>query len=1038
MKPIFKLNILIFTIFIIGMFGVVGFYRVEIDTDVINSLPKKDPVISDAKYIFMNHPIHDQLVIDVSLDHQEKNTDLLVECANLIEKRLKESGLFKQVGIQDFQAVIPDLITHILNHLPILFTEKELHEKILPLLEAEKIHQKIQDIYTNLLNIESIGQADMISKDPLELKNIVMAKLSNLAPSENIQFYKGKLISSDGKHLLIVANPKYSGTDTNFSRRLDQLMKDLDDEVNSHSHADPPKGGTTNFILTPVGTYRNALDNELIIRKDVTRSIIFATVGIALLLIFVFPRPVLGLLSLLPAVAGTVMSFFVCSLVYKSLSVMVIGFGGAIISISVDNAIAYLLFLDRPYETYGKEASEEICGIALLATLTTIGAFGILCFTGFPIFEQLGLFTSLGIGFSFLFVHTIFPLIFPKIPAANPNGFLRPLGFFLQDMLNKFASLGKKGAFAALIFASVMIFFAKPEFNVSLTSMNTVSKDTLAAENLIQNVWGSNIFNKKYLMTEGKTISGLQQKNDMLLEIAEQNDNLVSGFFPSMIFPGEERRKKNFKAWKEFWNEERITFLKNSMNQASYQIGFAPDAFIPFYNLISQEFIQDNPVIPEKFLHLMGISEKADNQWIQFYILTPEKLYNSEKFQQLLAQKPESGNIKLARIFDPDLFSRHLGELLFSTFMKMFFIIGAGVAIMVFLFFLSLKLTAIALLPVLFALISTLGTLKLLNHPIDIPGLMLSIIILGMGIDYSLYFVKFYERYHDEAHPYFGLIRMTVFMASASTIIGFGVLCFAQHSLLRIAGIISLAAVGYSLIGAFIILPPVLKYYFAETGQTDSKILKSHEELVIRRYAKMETYPRLFARFKIMCDCMFSELTYIFPKNPKGFNKVIDIGTGYGIPAAWILEKFPQTKLYGIEPDYGRVRVASLALGERAVITQGGAPDIPNPPDSADLAMMIDMLHYLNDDELRLTLQRIYQALFQQKGRLIIRAVIPPKERGSWLWYFENFKLKLFKTNAHYRSADEIKSMIENAGFTLNFTMPSGKNGESYWFIAGI
>ncbi len=100
--------------------------------------------------------------------------------------------------------------------------------------------------------------------------------------------------------------------------------------------------------------------------------------------------------------------------------------------------------------------------------------------------------------------------------------------------------------------------------------------------------------------------------------------------------------------------------------------------------------------------------------------------------------------------------------------------------------------------------------------------------------------------------------------------------------------------------------------------------------------------------------------------------------------------------------------------------------------------MMLDMLHYLNDDELRLTLQRIYQALFQQKGRLIIRAVIPPKERGTWLWYFENFKLKLFKISVYYHSSDQIKSMIEDAGFTLNFTMPSGSNGESYWFIAKI
>ena len=55
---------------------------------------------------------------------------------------------------------------------------------------------------------------------------------------------------------------------------------------------------------TPMGAYRIALDNELIVRKDVRNAILFATLGIVLLLIFTFPRPYLGLLSLLPAIAG--------------------------------------------------------------------------------------------------------------------------------------------------------------------------------------------------------------------------------------------------------------------------------------------------------------------------------------------------------------------------------------------------------------------------------------------------------------------------------------------------------------------------------------------------------------------------------------------------------------------------------------------------------------------------------------------------------------------------------------------------------------
>ena len=196
------------------------------------------------------------------------------------------------------------------------------------------------------------------------------------------------------------------------------------------------------------------------------------------------------------------------------------------------------------------------------------------------------------------------------------------------------------------------------------------------------------------------------------------------------------------------------------------------------------------------------------------------------------------------KTFDPSFFSLRMGNLLFSTFVKILFIVGLSVIVLLFLFFLDLKLTFIALLPVLFALVSTLGTLKLIGHPIDIPGLMLSIVVIGMGIDYSIFLVRSYQRYGDDSHPSFGLIRMAVFMASASTIIGFGALCFAEHSLLRSAGLTSLLGISYALIGTLLILPPLLKYLF-QTRENDISTPAKERDRVLRRYKKMEPYPRL-------------------------------------------------------------------------------------------------------------------------------------------------------------------------------------------------
>ena len=165
--------------------------------------------------------------------------------------------------------------------------------------------------------------------------------------------------------------------DTQFSRRVTTLIDTITDELHG-------KYGSGNaFTLTPVGAYRAALDNEINAKKNVRRAVIFSTVAIAMLLFVGFPRPLIGLLALLPAFAGTMMALFVYSLFHPSISMLAVGFGGAIISFTVDYGITYLLFLDRPYETRGLEATKEVWSLGLLAMLTTAVSFAFLVFEWF-------------------------------------------------------------------------------------------------------------------------------------------------------------------------------------------------------------------------------------------------------------------------------------------------------------------------------------------------------------------------------------------------------------------------------------------------------------------------------------------------------------------------------------------------------------------------------------------------------------------------------------------------------------------------------
>ena len=991
-----------------------GMFRLKIDYDIVNSLPHNEPAITNALDILANHPIHDQVAIDIMIDGADP--DLMAACGQFVEQQLMASGLFQKVGMKEIGDLLPELTLDIVKRLPLMFTEKELADQVQPLLLPEQIDNRVTELYAGLTGMNGIGQSRFIAEDPLGLKDLVMVKMALLAPSKESRIHKGQLLSADGRHLLVTARPATTGTDTSFAREavifLDRLAKELTDKYG---------GSGRKVVMTPVGSYRAALDNELIIKSDVNFATIVSTLGIAILLLFSFPRPLIGLLSLAPAIASTAAAFFVYSFFHPSISIMVLGFGGAIISMTVDHGIVYLLFLDRPHETRGREAAKEVSAVGIMADLTTIGAFASLCFSGFPILEQLGLFTALGAFFSSLFVHYIFPLIFPAMPPGNSRNLP------LQQVVNRLSRTGGKGAIAALLLAGVLLFHANPGYNVSLSAMNTMSQETVQAGDLFSKVWGD-MSNRIYLMTSAESVAGLEKSGDTLLTMLEQDAeaHVLSSFFaPAMIFPGKERSQANLAAWRSFWGT-RSEALRQNLDRAAGKRGFATDAFAPFYALLDP--LASPPksvVIGEKYFSLLGISPKADQTgFVQFLNLIPGPAYNAEHFLERYGE--------VAKTFDPASFSERLGHLLFTTFSKMLIIIAASTCVLLFFFFYSWPLTLLTLVPIIFAYICTLGTLKLLGHALDIPGLMLSVIIFGLGIDYSIFFVRAYQRYRDPFHPSFGLIRMAAFLTAGAALIGFGVLCFAEHSLLRSAGLTSFFGLLYSLIGAFVVLPPLMEIYYRHQEKT----VAPQGDIVARvlhRYHSLEAYPRLFARFKMKFDPLFADLPGLLVGCGQ-VGTILDIGCGYGVPAAWLLEQYPNAVLHGLEPEGERVRVANLALGARGSVQEGRAPEMPALSSPVDLALMLDMLHYLPDEAVALVLSRIFAAL-RPDGLLLIRVAIPPQRRPSWLWRLDEARLKLAGVSSWRRSPETCAGLLTQAGFKLEINAVSDSNSELLWLV---
>ena len=287
------------------------------------------------------------------------------------------------------------------------------------------------------------------------------------------------------------------------------------------------------------------------------------------------------------------------------MSILAVGFGGAIMAFTVDLGITYLLFLDQPHATYGKQVAREVWSAELLAVLTTLGAFLLLLISDFKILAQIGVFSALGVTFALLFVHFVFPKIFPAMPPAAKRS-----NRLLFNAIKKIAAPANWKLIAAIAFGLIMLFFAKPVFNVDLNAMNSMSKDTINADKKMQSVWG-NLSGKCYVFLEAPSIAQLQKKNDQLmtwLSADVQQEKLSPVFLPSVLFPSPDTARSNFAAWRNFWNKDRMTTLKRDFSAAAQEFGFAPNAFEPFWKIINQE---NSGIfeIPEKYFEMLGIAK---------------------------------------------------------------------------------------------------------------------------------------------------------------------------------------------------------------------------------------------------------------------------------------------------------------------------------------------------------------------------------------------------------------------------------------------
>lgn len=753
------------------LFAVIGFAissRIDLEEDILGLLPEGDVLADEYRYAVRKFRQIDRVYIDVGTSSAASDT--LAQAADAVYAQLTNNPAFLRITYRVELSGQQRLVAFFTEALPNLFTEAD--EKALPpKLEPAAIREFLTVMRRKLAGPEGMVLKDVVAADPIGMTVLVANKVLPLQTGfGDAKIEDGRITSSDGGHILILAEPRFPSSNSGQSTAL---VDDLLRIVREVEAAFP------NVKVAVTGGHRMSVDNATFIKADATRCIFLGMGAMFVLCLTAYRRRWLAVLTFLPSLFGGLVAAVVLALWQRYLSAIATGFAAIAIGITVDYAIYVIYHLDNAAgldrRAVGRHVGRLVAPI-ILGALTTAAAFGVMASSPMHGYQQLGLFGGMGVLSSALFALMVLPLLVP-IPKQSGQ---QPL--WLTTALDKFHRWQVRRRvwllFAVILLTIVTAFGVKRlRFEGDMAKLNGITESTRRDEELIRKTWGDAL-GMTLVVARGKTVEEALQQNDRAAAIIAREPGVNAAYSLASVCPSPATQKENVRRWRAFWTPGRQNALRATLQQIGLELGFRADAFARFWSTIEKE----PPLLT--FDQFRGTPlEQALNERVALAegdvaVSTLLKLEDRSQTDRLRRLLP--GTI----VLDHQNFTEHIARLARGSLGHFALWTALLVAGIVFFSHASIELMVATLLPIAVGLLWTLGLMGWLGLPIEIMNSVFVIFVIGAGEDYSVFLVTSkLDAWHGRP-PRLAATSASVLISALTTIFGFAVLVFANHPVL--------------------------------------------------------------------------------------------------------------------------------------------------------------------------------------------------------------------------------------------------------------
>lgn len=587
----------------------------------------------------------------------------------------------------------------------------------------------------------------LLPQDPTATyQTLLMGWLPKSGPAR----VQGVWFSGDQKRALLIAETRAKGMEIDSQQRAADAIRHHMNRIDG--------SGQLRLSISGPGVF--AVQSREVIRGESKLLSLISSAAIVLILLLAYRSWRITILAALPLATAMLVGSCVTSLLFGELHGITLAFGITLLGVTIDYPIH--LFSHLKKDEPASESLMRIWGTLRLGVVTTCIGYLVMAMTEMRGLSQLGVFTISGLLAGALTTRLLLPGLMGQGWEVSVRGEIARL-----RQPNRWWSM----LLMALGLCSILfISFQQTRlWQDDLSSMSVLPEEVLALDREMRAQL--NAPEAGHLVAlHGTDLESVLQRaeklqgslDELVASEAIGGFNLASHYLPS--------NKSQLQQRAALPSDEQ---LAASLEQALVGLRFRRDIFDPFLQDVAKardlpplglEQITKTIVGPQ----LTRLLTREEGEW---YLLVP--LYG--------VKDPEAIHRMIAQAGDPSIRYLQIGEegrQMVTSFREgVFSNIGWGLLAMTALLLFGLKSfrsTVLVLLPVLLAVSLTIAMLALLGEKLTIFHLVALMLVVGIGIDYSLFFGRREENAEDDRRTLHALMvcaisTSTVFLILSSS-----------------------------------------------------------------------------------------------------------------------------------------------------------------------------------------------------------------------------------------------------------------------------